>query len=164
MRTYHIHPLLAVFYTSSAIAVAALFLVFGATAFAASLSQPTTGDATIFRLLYDRGGLVARAATVPKEPELPTVFGITVANNGLTYIKNANVVEVSGSTMTIEVSWGTTSFPWVVETSFVTNFERRDNTKSKLSSIVVGEYITVTGMLDTTTSQPTILARSVRVF
>lgn len=143
---------------------AALFLV-GSSVFAYSLFHPSRGDSSIFALLQEVGSTKAQAVAVaPKGSNAtPAILGITIANNGLTYLKNATVTGVSGHTLTASISWGKADFPWTVETSYVTLFLLKSGTSGTLESIHVGDQVSITGMLEVNATEPTIKAKSIRI-
>ena len=98
------------------------------------------------------------------------VLEIHIANNGLTLVRDARIVEMRGSTMVVSSAWGSQEFKWIVLTdastfenrTFGTRFWSRDNKPISLQDLKVGDRVTVTGMLVTTSNDPTIDASAVR--
>lgn len=116
------------------------------------------------------------SAEGPAVPALATTVSgvrpleIHIADNGLVLMRSARVVAVSGTTILVSTTWGLADFRWVVRTNatsyethnFGTRFLSRDGTKLSYMDIHEGDLVTITGALDSTASEPTLNADSVR--
>ncbi|HEY5383430.1 MAG TPA: hypothetical protein VIJ88_02665 [Candidatus Paceibacterota bacterium] len=112
------------------------------------------------------------AASVPAVAAGVPLFPLEmhIANNGLTLLRSARVVTVNGTTITVSTAWGSTNFKWIVLTNasnyetrhFGTRFLNRDGQDIVSQGVSVGDYVTITGMLDTAAQEPTLDADSVR--
>jgi hypothetical protein len=95
---------------------------------------------------------------------------VHIANNGLVLLRNAQVIAINGDTLTVSTAWGSTNFRWLVRTNsstyethhFGTDFLTRDGQTLSIQDIAVGDVVIVTGMLDSTTQEPTLNADVVR--
>ena len=88
---------------------------------------------------------------------------LTINEHGRVSLQGAKVVSVDGSTINATISWGgSASFAGVIKTDGSTEFLRRSGGKTSLSEIMPGHYINVEGMLDTSASKPTVVAKVVR--
>lgn len=139
---------------------AALF-VLGAGLFTYSLIHPSKSDASIFSLLHEAGTTEERVDTVATKTA--ATLGMTIANNGLVYVKNATITSVSNKTLFVSISWGKADFPWTVETTYVTQFLRKDGTRGTLADFKAGDRVSVSGMLVSSSTEPLLRAKSVRL-
>ncbi|OGZ47745.1 MAG: hypothetical protein A3J55_03770 [Candidatus Ryanbacteria bacterium RIFCSPHIGHO2_02_FULL_45_17b] len=88
---------------------------------------------------------------------------LMINENGKVSLQGAKVVSIDGSTINATISWGgSASFAGVIKTDASTEFLRRSGGKTSLSEIMPGHYINVEGMLDTSASKPTVVAKVVR--
>ena len=93
-----------------------------------------------------------------------------IASNGLILLRSAQVAAVHGTTITVSTAWGSTDLRWIVLTdassyethNFGTRFLNRRGQEMSPQDVHVGDYVTITGMLDTAAQQPTLTADSVR--
>ena len=85
-----------------------------------------------------------------------------IANNGLVLLRGARVVSTSGNTMSVKIAWGSEEFSWIIRGNSDTRFLNSEGEHIKSSDIRVGDYVVVTGNLDTIASQPTVVAQYVR--
>ena len=80
------------------------------------------------------------------------------------------MVSVNGSTITLGMSWSSTTFTWVMHTNassvgthdYGTRFIDHNGNKITLENIQVGSLVTVTGMFDGNATVPTLDADTVR--
>jgi len=95
---------------------------------------------------------------------------IHIANDGLVLLRGARVMSVSGTALTLGMSWGSSTFTWVVNTAassygahdYGTRIIDQSGNKIDLQTIPVGGFVTVTGMFDSNASVPTLNADTVR--
>ncbi|MGC9602204.1 MAG: hypothetical protein ABSE76_00455 [Minisyncoccia bacterium] len=115
-----------------------------------------------------QGTAMSAPAVATGVPLFPSEMHI--ANNGLTLLRSARVVAVNGTTITVSAAWGSTDFRWIVLTdassyethNFGTRFLNRDGQEISPQNVLIGDYVTITGMLDTVAQEPTLNADSVR--
>lgn len=87
---------------------------------------------------------------------------VHIANNGLMLLRGARVLSISGSTIHVGMSWGSSDFTWAVETNYNTTFLTSKGEKEALGNVGVGDTVTVTGQLSGSGTEPTIDADVVR--
>src|SRR3989344_4137007 len=87
---------------------------------------------------------------------------VNIANNGFVLIRNATTASISGTTIMTEIAWGSSTLTWEVQTDGKTEFVQPDGEKGALSDLKEGDIISITGKLDPTLSDPTIIAETVR--
>lgn len=88
---------------------------------------------------------------------------LTINENGKVSLQGAKVVSIDGSVINATISWGGSSgFSGVIKTDASTEFIRRNGGRTSMSEIAPGHYIAVEGMLDTSASKPTVIAKVVR--
>ncbi len=87
---------------------------------------------------------------------------VHIANNGFVLVRNATIASISGTIITADIAWGSSTLTWAVRTDNGTGFVRSDGEKGALSELKEGDTISITGDLDSTVSEPTILAETVR--
>jgi hypothetical protein len=76
-----------------------------------------------------------------------SILEVHIANNGLVYVRGAQVTSISGGVIGTSMSWGSTDFVWTVETSGTTKFLDQQGRKQTISDVKVGDIIAVTGKL-----------------
>lgn len=103
----------------------------------------------------------AVTATSSNSPSAP-VLGVNIANNGLVFVRGARVMAISGGTIQADMSWGSASFIWVVQTTGTTKFFSHQGQKQVISDIKVGDVLNVTGKLVSKDNQFIINAEFVR--
>lgn len=101
------------------------------------------------------------AAAVPAVAKKP-VHEVNIANNGLVLLRGATVIENSGGTLRVGMTWGAGEFTWKVETDSGTQFMTPTGEKQRIKDIAVGDIVTVTGTLKSVRSEPVIVADYVR--
>jgi len=89
----------------------------------------------------------AQAAVTAPAADAP-MLEMHVANNGLTLLRGARVLSVSGSSMQVGMSWGASTFIWNVSTAYNTEFFGTAGAKETLSDVQAGDVVTVTGTLN----------------
>jgi len=87
---------------------------------------------------------------------------VHIANNGFVLIRNATITSVSGTVINAEIAWGSSTLTWAVHTDGRTEFVRSDGEQGALSDFTEGDVVGITGKLDPTLSEPTIIAETVR--
>ena len=87
---------------------------------------------------------------------------VHIANNGLMLLRGARVTSVSGNTIRVTLSWGSSDFTWVLLTDSGTTFLTASGEKQALSDIRVGDIVTATGTLNESGSSSVISADFVR--
>lgn len=91
-----------------------------------------------------------------------SMSGINIANNGSIFVQGAKVTGISGNSIKINTSWGSTNFAWVVQISGTTKFLNHQGEKQTISDIKVGDIVMVTGKLMGDSNQFAINAEFVR--
>lgn len=142
-----ISPLVAAY---SFLFTGAFFLIAGS-AFVYSVINPPHTDAAVLGMGH---------------PALPRSFKhpleITVANNGTVYLKDAVLTGISGQTITATISWGSSVFAWTIQMSPKTHFVGQDGKNITQTDFAAGDYISVSGKLNTNAIEPTIDALSIQ--
>ena len=87
---------------------------------------------------------------------------VHIANNGLTLLRGARVLSVSGSTVVVGMTWGASEFTWAVQTNYGTKFFNEQGEKDSLANIHVGDIVTVTGKISQGGVKPFVSADIVR--
>jgi hypothetical protein len=101
-------------------------------------------------------------AVAPSSSTAPAMLEVHIANNGMIFVHGAKVTAISGDTIQTTMSWNSTNFNWVVQTTGMTKFFNRLGQKQYISDIKEGDVITVTGKLASQVNQFTINADFVR--
>jgi hypothetical protein len=78
---------------------------------------------------------------------IPTMLEVHIANNGLVFVRGAQVTSISDGVIRTSMFWGSTDFVWVVKTSGVTKFINQQGQKQNISDVKVGDIVTITGKL-----------------
>lgn len=91
-----------------------------------------------------------------------TIAQVSIAGNGQTMIKNAEVKSISGNSLVISLLWGATRLEWRVETTGSTTFYPRMESGEFVKHIAVGDIVSITGTLDREATKPTVLANVLR--
>lgn len=73
--------------------------------------------------------------------------GVEIKNDGTAVLRGAKVTAISGSTLTITETLGTTTLSWTVTTTGTTKFEAKNGTTIALGDIAIGDTVTVKGPL-----------------
>ncbi len=133
----------------------------GVAAVAALMVPAAHGD---FALQFNRNNEVNTQAqtTVVFVPPQNVSHAIAIGQNGRVVLDGVTVTAVSNSTITVQSTWGSTVFTWIIDTNSSTDLFFRGGIGSSLSSITSGDVLNVIGTLNTTQSQPTIIATSLR--
>ncbi len=87
---------------------------------------------------------------------------VHINNNGKVLVRGAKITSINGSTITAMNMWGSTTMTWIVNTDTSTKSIRRYGGNSSLSEMSVGDYISFSGMLDTTASVLTVKADMIK--
>lgn len=116
----------------------------------------------LFILSLPAREVAAEGVTEPTS-SLPTVMASSdlplemhVASNGLIVLRNAQVMEVNGTTILVGGTLGSVNVKWTVHTNadtygphvFGTRFLSRSGETLSLRDLHAGDFVTVTGMLD----------------
>ena len=117
-------------------------------------------------LAASRGGTVylapsSQAAAAAPSQSAP-IIEVHIANDGLTYLRGAHVISVSGSTIRTEITLGAGAFVWNIETGYNTQFYNQNGAKVGLSDIQPGDYLSVTGKLSSAGIAPGVTADVIR--
>ena len=100
-------------------------------------------------------GTIAYAESAPN-------LEVHIANNGFVLIRNATITSIAGTTIEARIAWGSSTLTWKVQTDGKTEFVQPDGEKGTLSGLAAGDTVTITGELDPTMSEPTVIAETVR--
>lgn len=103
-------------------------------------------------------GTASAAGTGEAGPNLE----VHIANNGFVLVRNATIASISGTVLTAEITWGSSTLTWAVRTDKRTEFVRSDGEIGDLSDLEEGDTVSITGELDPSVSSPTIIAETVR--
>lgn len=87
---------------------------------------------------------------------------VHINDNGKVLVRGAKVTSVSGTTINAVTSWGNSQITWAVNTGSATELNRRFGGKLNLSEISVGDYLSFTGDIVTTTGGFTVNAKVVK--
>lgn len=101
-------------------------------------------------------------ATATSTPQKDPVREVHIANTGLTLLRGARVLSISGSTIHVGMTWGASEFTWAVQTNYGTKFFSMQGEKDSLVNIHVGDIVTVTGEISQGGVKPFINADIVR--
>src|SRR3989344_2727807 len=99
---------------------------------------------------------------VASSTEKLAIQEVHIANNGLTLLRNARVLSVSGSMIRVRMTWGAADFTWIIQTSYSTKFMSAEGEKVSASDIRIGDTVTVTGKIAQNGKEPTVNADIVR--
>ena len=125
---------------TATVSVAGGLLLFrGYSPLAQALSN-SSGPVTSANSVY-----LSAAAASSSTPVADPVREVHIANNGLTLLRGARVLSVSGSTVVVGMTWGASEFTWTVETSYSTKFFNAQGEKALRANVQVGDSVTVTG-------------------
>lgn len=116
-------------------------------------SSPATSANTVY---------LAPNAAATSTPQKDPVREVHIANTGLTLLRGARVLSVSGSTVHVGMAWGGSEFTWAVQTNYSTKFFSAQGEKDSLVNIHVGDIVTVTGKISQGGVKPFINADIVR--
>ncbi len=84
-----------------------------------------------------------------------------IANNGLILLRGAQIVGENGREMKVRLSWGSSDFTWKLETDTNTKFFDTQGQPLTAGDFRVGDFVTVSGALVASGSEPTIQAQFV---
>jgi hypothetical protein len=87
---------------------------------------------------------------------------VQIRNDGKVAVHGAKVTGISGTTITAQTVWGSTTLAWTVNTNSSTKFLRRSDSGSSVAEISVGDYLDFNGTLDTTQAGLVVNASMVR--
>lgn len=127
-------------------------------AHAQSVPSPSNMDSGT---VYLSAQAAAEASSTPVSTVAP-MLEIHIANNGLVLLRGARVISISGSSIRVDMKWGSADFTWVIQTNSNTKFITSTGEKETLAKISVGDIVTVTGMLIGGGTESTIDAEFVR--
>jgi len=135
--------------------------LFGVLVFAHSLARPSQGDSSLFSQLYKVNS--AHAAPAPLGlPSTTHLREMHIANNGAVFLKSTKITALSDKVLSVSMSWGSNDFLWTVRYSYLTSVLDKGGKPSNLSSLKVGDTITITGTLATGATEPTVEAQVIR--
>jgi hypothetical protein len=101
------------------------------------------------------------AAQAPIAAKTP-MLEMHIANNGLTLLRGARVLSVSGSTIRVGIAWSSGLFTWDINTAYNTEFFGPTGQKETLADVQPGDIVTATGNLHAGGGEPAIDAQFVR--
>lgn len=87
---------------------------------------------------------------------------IRIEDNNAVLVRGAKVTAVSGSVITAETVFGATVLSWSVRTNANTVFTHHADGTTPLSTLVVGDYVSFSGTLNTSGSGLTVDAKTVK--
>ena len=126
----------------------------------------------VFLFSLPAQNVASSSATAPPQTAFADVppLEVHIAENGLVLLRSAQVVAVTGNTITLSTAWGSTNLKWIVHTDassygarhFGTSFFTRGGKELSLQDVRVGDFVTVDGTLDNTAQAPTLKADVVR--
>ena len=131
--------------------VTGVFFLLMGSAFVYSVFHPQRTDAST---------LGAGHPSLPRSVERP--LEITIANNGTVYLKDAVLASVSGNTITANIAWGSATFTWKLQMSPNTRFVGQDGKQINQTDLVVGDYVSILGKLQTNAVKPTIDVQNIQ--
>ena len=112
------------------------------------------------------GDAVVATTTQSIQPTSPQAAGSTlevhIGNDGKVAVRGAKVTAISGSSISTSATFGAMTMNWVVNTNSSTEFLRRYGGKTTIAEIQVGDFVSFSGMLDTTQSIPTVNAVTIK--
>ncbi len=123
------------------VVVTGLFLYQAQTPLAHALGYGAVASASP-NTVYLSGNAAAASTTV----ETP-IREVHIANTGLTLLRGARVLSISGSTIEVGMTWGSSDFTWSVQTHFGTKFLNAAGEKESVTNIHIGDVVTVTGKI-----------------
>ncbi len=128
-------------------------------------AQPSTSFNAVGTVSVSPGtaylsGRAAAEATSTAVTVGPT-SGINIADDGLVLLRGAQVISISGSTINVQLTWGSSDFTWAVETAYNTQYFSSTGAKETKQDIQVGDIVTATGMLTGSEGEPAITAQYV---
>lgn len=100
----------------------------------------------------------ATASTTPKA----FTREVHIANNGLTLLRGAHVISISGNVIRVGMTWNSLDFTWQIQTSYSTKFVNSEGEKMSANDIRIGDIVTVTGNLAQNGREPIVNADIVR--
>jgi hypothetical protein len=87
---------------------------------------------------------------------------VHINDDGKVLVRGARVTAISASGLTANVSWGSSTIAWTVNTNSSTELIRRFGAMSSISEVQVGDYVSFQGPLDTTVAAPTVTAKALK--
>ena len=121
---------------------------------AAAAATPNSVNGTVY--------LSTEATDTPATATASTQQELHIANDGLTLVRGAQLVNMNGSTMQVALSWGGIDMQWNVVLQYNTEYMNNNGTKIDKSAIHEGDIITVTGTLQNGGSETSLNAQYVR--
>ncbi len=109
--------------------------------------------------VYLSGAGAAASTTTVENP----VLEVHIAANGLVLLRGARVLSVSGSTLRVGMTWGSSDFTWLIQTTSATKFLNAHGEPETASSLRIGDIVTVTGKVARGGGEPLINAEFVRM-
>lgn len=106
--------------------------------------------------------LSGAAATAASTPGETPILEVHIANNGLTLLRGARVLSISGSNIRVGMTWGSSNFSWMVQADHATKFLNAKGEKETAANIHIGDIVTVTGTIVRSGAEPTVNADVVR--
>lgn len=143
--------------SATAAVAGGLLLYQGYSPLAQALSN-TSGPVSSANSVYLSAAAASSSTPVVADP----IREVHIANTGLTLLRGARVLSVSGSTVNVGMTWGASEFTWAVQTNYGTKFFNEQGEKDLLANIHIGDIVTVTGKISQGGVKPYINADIVR--
>ncbi|MDO8576133.1 MAG: hypothetical protein Q7R90_02360 [bacterium] len=142
--------------TATVAVAGGLLLYQGYSPLAQALSN-TSGPVSSANSVY-----LSAAAASSSTPVADPIREVHIANTGLTLLRGARVLSVSGNTFVVGMTWGASEFTWTVQTAYSTKFFNAEGEKVSAADIHAGDIVTVTGKISQGGVKPFINADVVR--
>jgi hypothetical protein len=99
-----------------------------------------------------------------------SILEVHIANDGMVFLQGARIESISGPNMKVSTTWKETKMFWTVYTNesyygsrhFGTDFFDSKGIRLSIQDLHVGNVISVNGVFDVTSSQPSIQASVIR--
>ena len=95
-------------------------------------------------------------------PSVNVPIDVHINQNGKLTVTDAKVIAVASSSVTARVSFGSYNMDWVVKAATDTRVSRQRGEVAVLGDIRVGDVINFNGMIDTSMSVPTVIAKGIK--
>lgn len=107
---------------------------------------------------------LAAGKVIPEERPAgkPPIREVHIANTGLMLLRGATVLSNTGSEIRVGMEWGSADFAWTLKVDSNTKYLTAKGVPQTSKDVVVGDFVTVTGMLITSGAEPRIDAEYVR--
>ena len=93
---------------------------------------------------------------------LGSTLEIQINDNGRVLVRGLKVTSISGTNITGETAFGSTTLSWIVHTDSSTKFSDKGGKNMGFAGISIGDILSFAGLLDTTTNLLTVNATNVK--